>query len=183
MSRDILKILITGTNSVGKTTLAGTLSAKLKIDLIEESSRQVLKSLGLSDFTQLTDQIQFSQKVLDMQIARQNSFKSYIADRGLVDCWAHYLRWHINTSMTYDSESFYQKCLNNSQEYTHVIFIPQMIEPQEDGIRWCDPVYLLQLERLIKATLYEFNLLSKTYFIKSSNLDERVNEVATWLQM
>ncbi len=181
MTDKALKILITGANGVGKTALANALSQKLNLTLIPEVSRKLCTEKGFEDLTAINDKTGFAKMVLDHQLKAEENLSTFIADRGCVDCWAHYLRWLISTNMTYDSEKFYQKCFKGSLNYNKIIFIPQMFRAQNDGFRWVDPDYLKQMERIIKSILYEFDLLPITYTLKTDNITDRQNEVLKWL--
>lgn len=74
--------------------------------------------------------------------------------------------------MTYDSERFYNIARRQSEKYTHILYLPPRFPPPEDGFRWTDPDYQKQIDRLMRMTLYEWDLLPRTYTINAWNEDE-----------
>jgi hypothetical protein len=83
--------------------------------------------------------------------------------------------------MTYDTEAYYERARSQSSKYTHIIYIPPMFAPQEDGFRWTDSDYQKQIDRMVRTTLYDWKLLDRTLMLKSEGVKERVAEVMDWL--
>jgi hypothetical protein len=57
-----------------------------------------------------------------------------------------------------------------------------MFPPPEDGFRWTDKDYQKQIDRLVRMTLYEWNLWERTYTVQSNIEHERAREVTQWLR-
>lgn len=176
------RIILTGASGVGKTTLAELLSSQLGLPIIPELGRDICRELGFDRIGDIPDQEAFKKSVLDAQIAAENKAASFVSDRSTIDCWVLWQRWNICQAMSYDTESYYQKAQKQSEKYTHVIFVPPMFPPAEDGFRWTDADYQQQIDRLVRMTLYEWQLLDKTYFVKSKPIDERLKEITNWLK-
>ena len=83
--------------------------------------------------------------------------------------------------MTYDTESYYHLARSQSTKYTHIIYVPPMFAPPDDGFRWTDADYQQQIDRLIRMTLYEWQLLDKTYVLQSEGPQARLKEIQNWL--
>jgi len=177
------RILVTGSGSVGKTTLVNALAPELSLQPIEEMARVLCRKLG---YTKLGDvpeneQEQFKIKVLSEQIARENELQDFISDRGALDCWVLWQRWQLCKAMTFASEAYYKMALAQSKTYTHVILVPPLFEPVDDGFRWIDKDYLNQIHRMIELAIYDFKLQDKTYIIQEQSLEGRLLEIKNWL--
>lgn len=197
------RIAITGASGVGKTTLAALLSETLKLPLIPEVARELCRIRGFDNPAQIPDQQEFRNEVLDYQLKLENGVAvdslfsdrtidetektgsedfSFLSDRSTIDCWALWQRWQICSAMTYDTESYYERCRKQATSYTHIIYIPPMFPPEEDNFRWTEPDYIKQLDRLTRLTIYDWCLLDRTYTITTDNLKHRQSEVLTWLE-
>jgi nicotinamide riboside kinase len=176
-----MRIVITGASSVGKTTLAETLSSKLGLPMIAEVSRQHCQELGHYSFTEILDRETFNFQVLQKQIEAEDKLTSFVSDRSALDYWVFWQRWSICGAMSYDTEKFYNQAKPRAEKYTHVIYIPPLFAADDDGLRWTDPDYQMQFDRLVRMTLYEWGLWERTHTIKAEVLEERVNEVLAWL--
>ncbi len=83
--------------------------------------------------------------------------------------------------MTYDTEDYYELAREQSRKYTQIIYVPPMFASQEDRFRWTNLDYQKQIDRLVRTTLYEWQLLERTCIVQSAKLEDRVKEVSTWL--
>lgn len=175
------RIVITGASGVGKTTLEELLAPSLGLSVIPEIARVICGERGLKSPAEVPDQQAFRNDVLQRQVETEKSLGSFISDRSTIDCWVMWQRWHLCSAMTYDSESYYEKCRKQAETYTHIIYVPLMFQPPEDSFRWTEPDYLKQLDRLTRLTLYDWSLLDRTYTICSDNQSERLAEVSRWL--
>jgi deoxyadenosine/deoxycytidine kinase len=181
MAQSSTRIILTGTSSVGKTTLGEALAPKLGLPFIPEIGRVLLAKAGYKTFGEVPEQERFKCNVLDKQIEAEEQAGSFVADRSTFDYWVLWQRWNICQAMTYETEKFYEQARKQSEKYTAVIYIPPSIEAVSDDVRWIEPDYRKQVDRIIKMTLYDWNLLEKTYTVKSTVLQERIDEVLAWL--
>jgi len=175
------RVIITGASGVGKTTLVEALAPLLSLPIIPELGRRMCAEMGYKTVGEIPDQEGFKQKVLDAQIQSENELGSFISDRSTLDCWVLWQRWNICQAMSYDTESYYEKCREQAVKYTHVIYVPAMFAPAEDGFRWTDKDYQKQIERLVRTTLYDWDLWARTYVLQTEGKENRLKEVQAWL--
>lgn len=176
------RIILTGASGVGKTTLAEPLSSQLGLPVIPELGRDICRALGHERIGDIPDQEAFKKSVLEAQIAAEDTSGSFVSDRSTIDCWVLWQRWNICQAMSYDTEAYCDKARKQAEKYTHIIFVPPMFPPQEDGFRWTDADYQKQIDRLTRMTLYEWQLLDRTYFVKTLAVADRLQEITNWLK-
>lgn len=175
------KIVFVGAAGVGKTSLLDAVCKKDQTSAnwtkIPEVARQLCEERGFKSIYDIKDHEQFRLDVLDKQIELENQAESFIADRSTIDCWTHYLRWSLATAMVEDAEHYYQKAKAQAEKYDLIIFVPKTFETPDDGFRWANDTYQIQIERIMKSLLYEWDLLDKTYTLKTSSLEDRIKEL------
>ena len=175
------RIIVTGASGVGKTTLVEMLAPLLSLSVIPELGRKLCQELGYKRIGDIPDQEDFKRKVLKAQIEAEDAAGSFISDRSTVDCWVLWQRWNICQAMTYDTEAYYQQSRRQAERYTHIIYIPPMFPPVEDGFRWTEPDYQKQIDRIIRMTIFEWELSHATYVVQSLDNESRLEEVKSWL--
>ncbi len=168
---------------MGKTTLVDLLAPQISLPIIPELARKICDEMGYDRIGDIPDQDDFRRKVLEAQITAEENAQSFISDRSTIDCWVLWQRWNICQALTCDTESYYEHAKRQAAKYTHIIYIPPMFKPTEDGFRWIDPDYQKQIDRLVRMTLYEWELPERTLVVKSSDNKKRVEEVMNWLQL
>ncbi|CAN5395402.1 hypothetical protein BH11CYA1_BH11CYA1_03790 [soil metagenome] len=176
------RIIVIGASGVGKTTLVEALTPLLALPVIPELGRKLCLEMGFQYPGEIPDQELFKCKVLEEQINQENKLENFVSDRSTVDAWVLWQRWNLCQAMTYDSEGYYQKARQQSALYTDIIYIPPMFEPSDDGFRWTDLDYQKQIDRLVRMTLYDWQLLDRTLTITSLAHQERLKEAHTWLE-
>jgi nicotinamide riboside kinase len=170
------KIIVIGASGVGKTTLVEKLAPLLALPTIPEIGRILCSEMGYERIGDIPDQEGFKEKVLTTQIKTEDNLASFISDRSTIDSWVLWQRWNICQAMTYTTESFYEKARAQGQKYTHILYLPPMFKPTEDGFRWTNLDYQKQIDRLIRMSLHDFDLWPRTYTLKASQLEGRVQE-------
>lgn len=176
------RIIVTGASGVGKTVLVDALAHSLSLPVIPELGRRLCKEMGYERIGEIPEQEAFKQKVLHCQIEEESRLPEFISDRSTIDCWVLWQRWNLCSAMTYDTEAYYARSREHAESYTNIVYVPPMFEPPEDGFRWTDPDYQKQIDRMVRTTLYDWNLLDRTYIVKASALSDRVTEVLSWLE-
>jgi hypothetical protein len=158
------------------------LAPLLSLPIIPELARELCQSLGYKYIGEIPDQEKFKRTVLAAQIESERRVKCFVSDRSTIDCWVLWQRWNICQAMSYDTEDYYNQARIQAQTYTHIIHIPPMFDPVDDGFRWTDKDYQKQIDRLVRMTLYDWNLLDCTYVIDSTATESRLAEVLAWLK-
>jgi len=177
-----IKLTITGASGVGKTTLAKRLAQSLGIAVIPELARDLCVELGYKKIGEIPDQEGFKRLVFKKQIEVESGMNSFVADRSTIDCWVLWQRWNICPAMTYDTEALYEACLEHAQTYTHIIYVPPLFQPEDDGFRWTEPDYIKQIDRITRMTLYDFQLWPKVHTVSSSDLALRHEMALDWIK-
>ena len=129
-----------------------------------------------------SEQENFKRLVLEAQISRENELGEFISDRSALDCWVLWQRWNLCSAMTYDTESYYEKCRAQSLLYTHIIYVPPMFAPAEDGFRWTDLDYQKQIDRLTRLSLYDWQLTPRAMTVQAESPEERLAEAMAFVQ-
>lgn len=176
------RIIVTGASGVGKTTLVAELAPLLSLPSIPELARDMCAQLGYQRIGDIPDQEDFKRKVLHAQIELEEEMGEFISDRSTIDCWVLWQRWNINNAMTYDTEAYYTTARAQAEKYSHIIYVPPHFPPPEDGFRWTDLDYQKQIDRLVRMTLYDWDLLDKVYTVASDEPQARLKEIASWLE-
>ncbi|MBX3152334.1 ATP-binding protein [Candidatus Obscuribacterales bacterium] len=175
------RIIITGASGVGKTTIVEALTSLLSLPMIPELGREICHQMGYQNPTEIPDQNLFKQSILTAQIEREEELQSFISDRSTIDCWVLWQRWNMCAAMSYDTEAYYETARTQALKYTHIIYIPPMFPPVDDGFRWTDLDYQKQVDRITRMTLFELDLWNKTFTVTKLGVEERVREVQEWL--
>jgi|AGTN01.1.fsa_nt_gi hypothetical protein len=176
------RIIITGASGVGKTTLVEALTPLLSLPVIPELARDICKQLGYATICDVPDQEEFKKTVLKAQIEKEEELGSFLADRSALDFWVLWQRWNICTAMSYDTETYYNQVTDQSQKYTHIIYVPPMFPPVDDGFRWTDLDYQKQIDRLTRMTIYELDLWERTLTLTPKDTSRRAEAVLAWLE-
>ena len=158
------------------------LAPLLSLPIIPEIAREMCLEMGYKYIGEIPDQDDFKRKVLATQIESENRAQSFLSDRSTIDSWVLWQRWNICEAMSYETEQYYNQARLQAQSYTHVILIPPMFDPVDDGFRWTDKDYQKQIDRLVRMTLYEWNLLDRTFVISTETTQARLAEVLAWLK-
>ena len=175
------RIVIIGSAGVGKTTLLEGLKNYLKLKVIPEQARIICKKLGYKNIYEIKEPNEFRLLTLKEQIKLEERFKEFLSDRSTIDCWVHWVRWSWGQIKTFESEKYFKLAYNQALQYSHIIYIPRLFKPKEDGFRWNDEDYQNQMDRLIKEILLEWELMNKTYIVQSKNIRDRIKEIRGYL--
>lgn len=91
-----MKIFITGTSGIGKTTLAKYISARYRIPFIEGSAKRLWEKYGISKHLDIfilpiEKQLEFQHELLDLRESDVNKYEDFVSDRSYVDNIVYFL--------------------------------------------------------------------------------------------
>lgn len=174
-----MKIGLTGTVSVGKTTLVEELKKleQFKNYEIATERSKYLRDLGISLDTDSTlkGQLIFAAE-RSLELMKEN----IITDRTIYDICAFTLS---AKSINWDIKKMYcELILSIRHEYDIIIYVdPEGIDIENNGVRTTDPNYRVILDNIIKMMLDEYppNKLIK---VKGTN-EERIKTILSELKL
>lgn len=176
-----IKICFTGSQGVGKSTLAQELHKILGpgFTLIDHSRPTLAaRKMGFANSRDIPndDQIQwdFQVKALFEQLQAQNSAKgNLIIDRGTYD-FLGYLNHRMPWIKGTDKHKLYEDIVLEFGEYDYLFFVsPFGDKPIDNGIRFLTPAE--PIEKEIKQILHKNNI--NHHHIKATTIKGRLNEV------
>lgn len=172
------RIVITGSQGTGKTTLIEKLAQYVDLPVIKETSRSVARILNIPEngHLPLHQRLEWQRGILWWQITLENTYESFISDRSLIDHWA-YSRYWLGENIKL-LNTFYKIVLKQAQTYTHIIYLPPILPLQEDGFRSIDQQYLNTIDQIIREIIDEWygHNSKKVKIIKDNRLDIRIKE-------
>lgn len=145
------RIVIVGSFSTGKTTLAEELSRRLDLPLLPETAREVVE-LGFKldkDATPETEALIFLK-----QYNNELSFPEFVGDRSLIDVMA-YAGWVLDNQPRTKETALWDECRRLAERhvrsaYSHVVYLPIEFPIVLDGLRPDDPAFQKEIdERMV----------------------------------
>jgi nicotinamide riboside kinase len=156
-----MKIAISGSHGVGKTTLAKALCAKLNYPMITEVARTVAKEMGFAN----TDQIRkadkdtitkFQRKIYVNQLLAESSYlklphENFISDRSVFDIIAYMVLYGLDDEII---NIFTESAAKFSNHYDLIIYCPIPVGTiANDGFRLTDKETQIQYSLILKDLL------------------------------
>lgn len=145
-----MKIAITGTHGVGKTTLAKKLADVYKLPLLTETAREVAAELGYANTTEMRtaglDEIaEFQRRVLQGQITKEALASKFVSDRTVLDMYAY------STLYGLDWEHHFSWIMGYaSARYSAIIYAPIPGGGiHDDGFRLTDPESQQEIDKMV----------------------------------
>ena len=172
-----MKIGLTGTMSVGKTTLAKALG---ELDMFKDYPIQTERSKYLRDIgiALNTDSTLKGQLVFAAERSIELMQENIITDRTVYDVCAFTLS--ANSIKWTEKRYFTEILMSIRDEYDAIIYVsPEGVEIENNGVRAVDPVYREKIDTTIQSMLLEYppNKLIKV----SGSTEERINTIISQL--
>lgn len=115
-----MKIAISGSVGIGKSTLVPQLAGQLKLPVIEENYELFFEHKDKLSSEQL---IKIFYRVMNIKRAKEIDYGSFITDRCPIDLFVLWLKKGLCLQEEY-SLAFYEKCKLYGSEYNFIIFPP-----------------------------------------------------------
>jgi len=179
-------IVLSGTASVGKTTLAEALIPLLEsvygepVEYIKEVARSVSKKYDVQLNKEASSK---TQRMIEDEYARiegekQNS--TLLADRSIIDRYAYTI---LNNGTKEDKSDLLDWYQNNTEEickkYSHIFFIPlaDNLKLELDGVRSADEGYRREIDTLQKDIIDRYNINVHYLYGSTKERLEQIKEV------
>ena len=167
-----MKIGLTGTMSVGKTTLVNALKElpEFKDYTFRTERSKYLSDLGIPLNTDSTVK---GQIVFLAERAAELMNENIITDRTVIDVMAFA---NCSTSMDiYDKEDFETLAANLVREYDYIFYVsPEGVEIEDNGVRETDVNYRVMIDRSINTLINRYNHRIKNLHTLSGSTEERI---------
>lgn len=172
-----MRIGLTGTVSVGKSTLAKALG---ETELLKDHSVQTERSKYLRDQgVQLnTDSTLKGQLIFAAERSLELMQPNIITDRTVYDVCAFTLS--ANSIGYYEKRQFVDLLMNLRNEYDVVIYVsPKGVDIEDNKVRTTDPIYREKIDIVIKEMLKEYP--PKKLIEVQGTTEERINTIISQL--
>lgn len=180
----MLRIAITGTHSVGKTTLTQALSERFELPMIREVARDVIKRAGYCTTTayiqnaDLHTKQAIQEEIFLAQLREENTFKKngFVADRSIFDPIAYSVVYGISGDPLH--KMIGSAITHALGSYDLLVYIPPMFSPVCDGFRDTSEEIRIAVDECLTKYIEAFELVGGTVLIiESQTVEERIEEV------
>ena len=169
------RIVIVGSFSTGKTTLAEALADKLNLPLLPEVAREVA-ALGFKldkDTLPSTEALIFLR-----QYNNELSYEEFVGDRSLIDVMA-YAGWVLDNQERTNEHDLWDECMKLAHRglrsnYSHVFYLPIEFPIVLDDLRPDDPVFQKDIDERLIALLKANDL---DYITLTGSVEERLAQI------
>lgn len=180
------KIILTGAQGTGKTTLLNELSRvfeenNTKIPVVTEVVRELALKKGLPINEDGCDESQ--NNIFDSYYEIFSEKKSYLSDRGLTDVMAYTLDGYENENVSIDCieriDKKFREFFKNPENIKDslYIFFPIEFKLVYDGVRSINKFYQKRIDRLIKYYLKTCGIPEENIMYISGSVPERLKQV------
>jgi AAA domain-containing protein len=182
------RFALTGTSSVGKTSLAHALMADPRFSalvevLIPEGARFLLTQLGYKNIDSMNVERRrdFQRRLFEWQRSQESTTRSYLADRSFVDTAAVWVERDTHDASLLLQQELPSRCRLLARRYDLLIHLPYGRIPFEpDDLRLSEPDLHMRIATRIERYLSEWNL--PTITPQATLLEDRVLEVCEALR-
>lgn len=169
------RIVIVGSFSTGKTTLAELVARKLDLPLLPEVAREIA-AMGFEldkDATAETETLIFLK-----QYNNELSFGEFVSDRSLIDAIA-YAGWVLDNQPRRRENALWEECERLAERhlrttYSHVFYLPIEFPIVPDDLRPMDPEFQKDIDQRIVKLMEAHDVGYETI---TGPVEERMSQI------
>lgn len=172
-----MRIGLTGSMSVGKSTLAKALGEleQFKGYAVQTERSKYLRDMGIS---LNTDSTLKGQLIFAAERSIELMQSHIITDRTIYDVCAFTLS--AKSIGNYDKQRFVELLMEIRRDYDAIIYVsPEGINIEDNGVRTTDPIYREKIDTTIKEMLKEYP--PKRLITVKGTTEERINTIISQL--
>lgn len=148
------RIVIVGSFSTGKTTLANEASTALELPLLPEVAREVVE-LGFKLDKDATPEVETL--IFLRQLRNELTHPQFVGDRSLIDVMA-YAGWVLDNQPHRKEMELWSACLDLASihlrsQYSDVFYLPIEFPIVPDGLRPLDPDFQAEIDDRMKRLM------------------------------
>ena len=154
-----IKIAISGTHGVGKTTLAKRLAESLYVPLLSEVARDVAVSTGIEHTEQISEgsylaKLMFQGAIFGLQGLKEKMYPGgFVSDRSILDCIAYCYLYGLPEHFI---STLREAALIHSGGYDLIIYCPiPGCHVQDDGFRLTDKISQQKVDSYIQELIQD----------------------------
>lgn len=137
-----MKIAISGSHGVGKTTLARALAKELGLPMISEVAREEAKKFGYETTERIKNAPKLQRMIFQLSVyhaqikAEEDTWQGFVSDRSIFDCVAYCIYYDLPLRLI---EYLRSDAIQYSGKYDLIIYCPVPgRELEDDGFRLVD---------------------------------------------
>ena len=161
-----MKIVISGSAGIGKTTLAKKISSIMGYTYIPDQMDVVLRKNGFSSPKELNNKesVILRLRALKLKIDKESKEENFVSDKGVIDYYAYWLIWCFKNATDVQNRTFIRNVRGHLKNYDLVI-IPKFgrFKIKDNKIRETDINYQYKIHSLIKELYHNFKIKIKEY--------------------
>ena len=176
-----MKIGLTGTHGIGKTSLAYALVGELKSRGIKAGMiREFVRECPLPAGTEENNSAEAQAWILARQVAEEieaaSRFDVVVCDRTVIDNYAYFIWAKEKFGCKPEIENFCKAIFENwSKTYDFIFKLEPAFNPQNDGFRSISPDWQMEIDRLVEKNISSLGISAHRLELKANR--ERSDDV------
>ena len=177
-----LRLVVLGTHSTGKTSLARELSSELTIpyvegDIVKKIVRDKLHKNNPLELT-LAEYWEMERHHYNHQLTDATTHSDFVSDGGFI-LDAAYLAVTFKLHKNPAYSAFANLCIDKTKElYSHIIYLPIEISLEDDKFRPKDLAYRSNIDKFLVKLLNKNKI---SYLVARGSIKQRVGQVLDYI--